>query len=50
VLGVSPAQMILLLLALFVCAITLGNGRTNILFGAVHLSIFSMFLLISAVP
>jgi Ca2+:H+ antiporter len=50
VLGVSPAQMILLLLALFVSAITLGNGRTNILFGAVHLSIFSMFLLISAVP
>jgi Ca2+:H+ antiporter len=50
VLGVSPAQTVLLLLALFVSAITLNNGRTNILFGAVHLSIFAMFLLISAVP
>ncbi len=50
VLGVSPAQMVLLLLALFVSAMTLSNGRTNILFGAVHLSIFAMFILISAVP
>ncbi len=49
-LGVSPAQTVLLVLALFVSALTLGNGRTNILFGAVHLSIFAMFLLISAVP
>jgi Ca2+:H+ antiporter len=50
VLGVSPAQTVLLVLALFVSAITLGNGRTNILLGAVHLSIFVMFLLVSAVP
>ena len=50
ILGISPAQTVLLLLALFVSAITLNNGRTNILFGAVHLSIFAMFLLISAVP
>lgn len=49
-LGVSPAQTALLVLALFVSALTLGNGRTNILFGAVHLSVFAMFLLISAVP
>jgi Ca2+:H+ antiporter len=49
-LGISPAQTTLLVLALFVSAITLGNGRTNILLGAVHLSIFAMFLLISAVP
>ena len=50
VLGISAAQTVLLKLALFVSAITLNNGRTNILFGAVHLSIFAMFLLISAVP
>ena len=50
VLGISPAQTALLMLALFVSAITLNNGRTNILFGAIHLSIFAMFLLISAVP
>jgi Ca2+:H+ antiporter len=49
-LGVSPAQTVMLVLALFVSAITLGNGRTNILLGAVHLAIFALFLLISAVP
>jgi Ca2+:H+ antiporter len=49
-LGVSPSQTVLLVLALFVSAVTLSNGRTNILSGAVHLSIFAMFLLISAVP
>jgi Ca2+:H+ antiporter len=49
-LGVTPAHAVLLVLALFVSAITLGNGRTNILLGVVHLSIFAMFLLFSAVP
>lgn len=49
-LGVSPTQTVLLVLALFVSAITLGNGRTNILLGVVHLSIFAMFLLLAAVP
>ncbi|MBL8789386.1 MAG: ionic transporter y4hA [Rhizobiales bacterium] len=49
-LGVSPSQTVLLVLALFVSAVTLSNGRTNILSGVVHLSIFAMFLLISAVP
>jgi Ca2+:H+ antiporter len=49
-LGISPSQTVLLVLALFVSAITLSSGRTNILFGAVHLCIFAMFLLISAFP
>jgi Ca2+:H+ antiporter len=49
-LGVSATQAVLLVLALFVTAVTLSNGRTNILLGIVHLSIFAMFLLISAVP
>ena len=49
-LGISPSQTVLLVLALFVSAVTLSGGRTNILFGAVHLSIFAMFLLISAFP
>ncbi len=49
-LGISETQTVLLVLALFVSALTLGNGRTNILLGVVHLSIFAMFLLISAVP
>lgn len=49
-LGISPSQTVLLVLALFVSAMTLSGGRTNILFGAVHLAIFAMFLLISAFP
>jgi Ca2+:H+ antiporter len=49
-LGISDTQTVLLALALFVSALTLVNGRTNILLGVVHLSIFAMFLLISAVP
>jgi Ca2+:H+ antiporter len=49
-LGISETQTVLLLLALFVNAVTLSNGRTNILLGVVHLSVFAMFLLISAVP
>lgn len=42
--------MILLLLTLFVAGLTLGTGRTTVLQGAVHLVIFCIFLLLSAVP
>ncbi|WP_413867379.1 calcium:proton antiporter [Albidovulum sp.] len=50
VLGISPEDMILLLLTLFVGGLTLGTGRTTVLQGAVHLVIFCIFLLLSAVP
>jgi Ca2+:H+ antiporter len=49
-LGISPANQVLLLLTLFMGTITLGTGRTTVLQGAVHLVIFMVFLLISAVP
>ena len=49
-LGLSPASTGLLLLTLFVSTITLGTGRTTVLQGTVHLGIFVVFLLISAVP
>jgi Ca2+:H+ antiporter len=49
-LGLVPEHMILLLLTLFVSTITLGTGRTTVLQGAVHLGIFTVFLLVSAVP
>jgi Ca2+:H+ antiporter len=49
-LGVSPANMTLLILTLFVSTLTLGTGRTTVLQGVVHLVIFSAFLLVSAVP
>jgi Ca2+:H+ antiporter len=50
VLGLSPANMVLLLLTLFAGTLTLGTGRTTVLQGIVHLAIFAVFLLISAVP
>lgn len=50
VLGLSPAHSILLLLTLFAGSLTLGTGRTTVLQGAVHLSIFAIFILLSAVP
>ncbi len=49
-LGVSPANMTLLILTLFVSTLTLGTGRTTVLQGVVHLVIFAAFLLVSAIP
>ncbi len=50
VLGVSPAKTVLLLLALFVSVITLLPGRTSVMQGIVHLGIFAIFLVVTAVP
>jgi len=49
-LGISPTDMTLLVLTLYISALTLGTGRTTVLQGAVHLVIFAAFLLVSAVP
>jgi len=49
-LGLVPGHLVLLLLTLFVSTITLGTGRTTVLQGTVHLGIFAMFILLSAVP
>jgi Ca2+:H+ antiporter len=49
-LGVADTGVTLLALTLFVSTLTLGTGRTNALFGVVHLVIFAVFLLVSAVP
>ena len=50
VLGVAPAEVVLLALTMFVSMLTLANGRTTILQGAIHLVIFAVFLFLSAVP
>jgi Ca2+:H+ antiporter len=50
VLGVPPAKMILLALAMFVSVITLLPGRTTVLQGYVHLGLFIMFVVVAAVP
>lgn len=49
-LGVPAAKIVLLSLALFVSAITLLPGRTTVLQGFVHLGLFIMFIVVSAVP
>jgi Ca2+:H+ antiporter len=50
VLGVPPAKIALLVLAMFVSVITLLPGRTTVLQGVVHLGLFVMFLVVAAVP
>jgi Ca2+:H+ antiporter len=50
VLGLSAENMVLLVLTLFVSTLTLGTGRTTVLQGAVHLVVFVVFLLLSAIP
>lgn len=42
--------MILLVLSLFTITLTLGNGRTTVLGGAVHLVIFAAYLFVTVVP
>lgn len=49
-LGVPPAKMVLLVLAMFVSVITLLPGRTTVLQGVVHLGLFIMFIVVAAVP
>jgi len=49
-LGLTPQSTVLLLLTLFISTLTLGTGRTTVLQGAVHLVIFAVFILLSAMP
>ena len=46
VLGLSPVDSILLVLLLAVSTITFSNSRTNALLGAVHLLIFSAYVML----
>lgn len=50
VLGISAEHVVLLVLTLFAGVLTFGTGRTTVMQGAVHLVIFCVFLLLSAVP
>ena len=49
-LGLDGKEEVLLGLTLLVSVITLGNGRTTVLQGIVHLVILSAFLFLAAVP
>jgi Ca2+:H+ antiporter len=50
VLGLSEQDMVLLALTLLLGMLTLGSGRTNILFGLVHLVVFAVFMFLVFVP
>ena len=50
VLGLSPREMVLLVMTILVSMLTFGTGRTNILFGLVHVLVFAVFLFTAFVP
>jgi Ca2+:H+ antiporter len=50
VLGLSAQDVVLLVLTLLLGMLTLGTGRTNILFGLVHLVVFAVFMFLVFVP
>ncbi|SIT39707.1 putative ionic transporter y4hA [Paraburkholderia ribeironis] len=50
VLGINGKETVLLALTLVVATLTLSTGRTTILQGAVHLSLFAAYLFLSFAP
>jgi Ca2+:H+ antiporter len=50
VLGLNPQEVVLLLLTFMVSMLTFGTGRTNILFGLVHIVVFAVFVFMVFVP
>jgi len=50
VLGLNPREMVLLLLTFMLSLLTFGSGRTNVLFGLVHLVVFAVFVFLVFAP
>lgn len=50
VLGLESQEAVLLVLTFFVSMLTFGTGRTNILFGMVHLVVFAVFVFLVFIP
>lgn len=50
VLGLEPGDLALIVMTLAASILTFGTGRTNVLFGFLHLVIFGTFLFLSFVP
>jgi Ca2+:H+ antiporter len=50
VLGLNEQDMVLLLLTFMLSMLTFGTGRTNILFGLVHMVVFAVFVFLQFVP
>ncbi len=50
ILGLAPKEMVLLMMTFAASILTFGTGRTNILYGFLHLVIFGTFLFLTFVP
>jgi Ca2+:H+ antiporter len=50
VLGLDGQELVLLLLTFVLSMLTFGTGRTNILFGLVHMVVFAVFVFMVFVP
>jgi Ca2+:H+ antiporter len=50
VLGLNSQEMVLLVLTFVLSMLTFGTGRTNILFGLVHVVVFAVFVFMVFVP
>lgn len=50
VLGLSAQKTVLLVMTFILSMLTFGTGRTNILFGLVHLVVFAVFIFMVFVP
>ncbi|MGH9695735.1 MAG: calcium:proton antiporter, partial [Bryobacteraceae bacterium] len=50
ILGLDPRDLALLMMTLAASILTFGTGRTNVLFGFLHLVIFGTFMFLAFVP
>jgi Ca2+:H+ antiporter len=50
ILGLDQREVVLLVMTFFISMLTFGTGRTNILFGLVHLVVFALFVFMVFVP
>jgi Ca2+:H+ antiporter len=50
VLGLGPQEMVLLIMTILLSTLTLGTGRSNILFGMVHVLVFAVFIFLVFAP
>lgn len=50
VLGLSPVEITMLVLTMFVASLSLGTGRTTFVQGVIHLVLFATFLFTTLVP
>ena len=50
ILGLEPCETALLITTLGASMLTFGTGRTNVLFGFLHLVLFGTFMFLAFVP